>query len=501
MVRQNNEKNTPILNSYNPLTQVGIMGNYTGGYELIEKFAQDRHFGSTMEFAEFLHNIEPARSVQAWRGAINRWVARGNDFRNFDEVEDNTVTSTKVYFDSSNDNYIVMLDVSDGLVVIDGEKHRAMKESYSDIGGGLTVDEMAREFDMPAVIISEYIRVNKWKHGMQPFTDEEVVTHTLDEMVDRFLDIRKMEILKKAEKKKWRQIERDAEQFTLLREGLSDSFFDILKGHKPASVKSRPMVIDKNYAVVLSPTDLHFGKYGWVDEVGVSYDLDEARARVLEKTEELLARLPSKPDKFFVGVGSDWFHVDNDVGTTTKGTAQDMAATPAQILMEGCDLARQHIDLLRTVSEVELVFMGGNHDRHTSIMLMLYLEAYYNECEDVTVTVSPNIRQYVSYGNNLIGFTHGDGKVMNKLPNLMAHEARKDWGKTNNHLWFHGHLHHQQMRETSGCLIVQLPSLAGEDRYHSRHGYVMARAGLSAYMIDKDMGLIGSLFAPVMHDD
>lgn len=501
MVRQNNEKNTPILNSYNPLAQVGIMGNYTGGYELIEKFAQDRHFGSTMEFAEFLHNVEPARSVQAWRGAINRWVARGNDFRKFDEVEDNTVTSTKVYFDSSNDNYIVMLDVSDGLVVIDGEKHRAMKESYSDIGGGLTVDEMAREFDMPAVIISEYIRVNKWKHGMQPFTDEEVVTHTLDEMVDRFLDIRKMEILKKAEKKKWRQIERDAEQFTLLREGLSDSFFDILKGHKPASVKSRPMVIDKNYAVVLSPTDLHFGKYGWVDEVGVSYDLDEARARVLEKTEELLARLPSKPDKFFVGVGSDWFHVDNDVGTTTKGTAQDMAATPAQILMEGCDLARQHIDLLRTVSEVELVFMGGNHDRHTSIMLMLYLEAYYNECEDVTVTVSPNIRQYVSYGNNLIGFTHGDGKVMNKLPNLMAHEARKDWGKTGNHLWFHGHLHHQQMRETSGCLIVQLPSLAGEDRYHSRHGYVMARAGLSAYMIDKDMGLIGSLFAPVMHDE
>ena len=52
-----------------------------------------------------------------------------------------------------------------------------------------------------------------------------------------------------------------------------------------------------------------------------------------------------------------------------------------------------------------------------------------------------------------------------------------------------------------GCLVVQLPSLAGEDRYHSRNGYSMARAGLSAYMIDEEKGLIGSLFAPVVHDD
>jgi len=49
--------------------------------------------------------------------------------------------------------------------------------------------------------------------------------------------------------------------------------------------------------------------------------------------------------------------------------------------------------------------------------------------------------------------------------------------------------------------VVQLPSLAGEDRYHSRNGYVMARPGLSAYMIDKNLGLTGSLFAPVIHDE
>jgi predicted phosphodiesterase len=471
------------------------------GRDLIDRFANDRHWKSTADFAKFLNEIEPNRSVDAWRVAILRWTREGNSFRDFESVEDSTTTSTKTYYDSNNDKYIVMMEAVDGLIVIDGDKHRAMKQAYSDVGGGLTVDDMAREFDMPAAMISEYIKVNKWKHGMQPFTDEEIKANTLDDMVENFLDIRKLEIMKKAERKKWKNIEKDAAQYTLLRSTLADDFLEILKDHKPASVKSRKMKVDKKYAVVLSPTDLHFGKYGWVDEVGETYDLDEARARVLDKTEELLARLPSKPDKFYVGVGSDWFHVDNDIGTTTKGTTQDMAGSPAQILMQGCDLARQHIDLLRTVSEVELVFMGGNHDRHTSIMLMLYLEAYYKDCKDVIVTVSPHIRQYVTYGNNLIGFTHGDGKVMNKLSTLMAHEARKDWGKTVNHLWFHGHLHHQQMREMGGCLVVQLPSLAGEDRYHSRNGYSMARAGLSAYMIDEEKGLIGSLFAPVVHDD
>jgi len=476
------------------------MAKYVGGDDLIEKFANDRHFKSVTEFAELLHNVEPARTVHAWRIAIGRWIKEGNTYRNYDVEPNDEVTNSKVYYDKSNDTYIVMMETVDGLITIKGDKHRAMKQAYSDIGGGLTIDDMAREFEMPASIVSEYVKINKWKHGMQPFTDEEVMENTLDDMVEKFLDIRKVEIMKKAERKKWKDIEKQAEAYTQLREGLANDFFSVLKDHKPAAVKRKPMKHTTDYAVVLSPTDLHFGKYGWVDEVGQQYDLQTAEKRVLDKTEELISRLPSQPDKFYVGVGSDWFHVDNDIGTTTKGTAQDMAATPAQILMQGCDLARKHIDLLRTISDVELVFMGGNHDRHTSIMLMMYLDAYYKSCDDVTITVSPNIRQYVTYGNNLIGFTHGDGKVMNKLSTLMAHEARKEWGTTANHMWFHGHLHHQSVKEVGGCLIFQLPSLAGEDRYHSRNGYVMARAGLSAYMIDKELGMIGSLFAPVIHE-
>ena len=476
---------------------------FTGGVDLIEKYANDRGFNNERQFARFLHEIEPRRSPDAWRKAIQRWTKKGNTFRTMvDDYEEATLITSKHYYDKANDRYICMMESIDGMYVVEGEKHRTMRRAYSNTGGGMTVDDLSREFDMPVPIVSEYIRIHGWKHSMDPFTDEEVKMRTVDDMVDEMVSLRRIDVVRRAEQKRWRQIEKEADAYRYLKETIGDEFKELLKNHKAKPV--RPFKLkssDRDYAVVISPTDLHYGKAGWKLEVGEAYDFDEARERLLEKTSQLVERLPSQPEKIFVTAGSDWFHVDNDLGTTTKGTGQDMAGSPAQILMQGCQLAQEHIDSLRAVAPVEIVFMGGNHDRHSSLMLMMYLDAYYKHADDVNVIVSPHIRQYVNYGNNLMGFTHGDGKVMNKLHSLMAHEARRDWGSTQNHMWFHGHLHHQQMVERGGCMIIQLPSLAGEDRYHARHGYTMARAGLCAHMIDKELGLVGTMFAPVMPDE
>tara|TARA_Y100001937_G_scaffold46527_1_gene65292 strand:- start:3752 stop:5194 length:1443 start_codon:yes stop_codon:yes gene_type:complete len=476
---------------------------FIGGVDLIEKYAKDRAFTNEKQFAVFLHSVEPRRSWDAWRKAIYRWVKQGNTFRKTaDEYEATTLITSKYYHDESNDRYICMMDTIDGMYVVEGEKHRAMRRAYSNTGGGLTVEDMSREFDMPVAILGEYIRIHGWTHAMDPFTDHEVKMKTVDDMVDEMVSLRRIDVVRRAEQKRWRQIEKEADAYRYLNETIGDEFKELLKDHKPKAVKPFKMkTSERDYAVVISPTDLHYGKYGWRLEVGEEYGFDEARERLLEKTSQLVERLPGKPEKIFVTAGSDWFHVDNDAGATTKGTPQDMAGSPAQILMQGCQLAQEHIDSLSAVAPIEVVFMGGNHDRHSSLMLMMYLHAYYKSVDDVNVILSPHIRQYINYGNNLLGFTHGDGKVLNKLHSLMAHEARRDWGSTQNHMWFHGHLHHQQVIERGGCMIIQLPSLAGEDRYHARHGYTMARAGLCAHMIDKELGLVGTMFAPVMPDE
>ena len=274
-----------------------------------------------------------------------------------------------------------------------------------------------------------------------------------------------------------------------------NEFKQLIK-ESPADVPKVSMIEDgTEYSLVISPTDFHWGKYGWVDEVGETYHFEEAKKRLMEKTEELLCRLPSRPEQIILATGSDWFHVDTDAGTTTKGTPQDMCGSPAEILMTGCQLAREHIDLLRQIAPVKVVFMPGNHDRMSAIALMMYLSAAYESVDDCEVVVSPSTRQYVHYGNNLLGFIHGDGAK--NLVELMSNEQRQLWGECEHHAWFHGHLHHRQVVEKGGCLIMQLPSLAGHDRYHARQGYTTSKAGLAAHLIDKQKGLIATFFAPV----
>jgi len=352
--------------------------------------------------------------------------------------------------------------------------------------------------------MSEYVRKHDWIHDMEPFTDEEMLARPVDDLVDDVLQQQRRALHKKVEKARWRAIEKDANTLRTLDEVLLDEFRDLLRNEKsaPAAIRINPKhwKDESDYALVISPTDLHWGKYGWVDEVGERFDFDEAEHRLMEKTGNLIQRLPGRPEEIIVATGSDWFHVDNSHAATTRGTPQDVCGTPAQILMTGCTLARRHIDLLRAVAPVRVVFMPGNHDRHSSIALMMYLSAVYENVEDTEVIVSPSLRQYLTYGNTLLGFTHGDSLRPNKLPAIMATEAREDWGQSENHVWFHGHKHFRQLVESDGALVVQLPSLSGNDNYHHRMGYI-SRSGLCAHLIDKEQGLVGSLYAPVTESD
>jgi len=477
---------------------------YTGGDKLIATIVDEQTFPNIAECARYLHKIEPRRSVDGWRTKLYRFQAETGrelikEWRNRPYEED-TSAYTAVYYDKNTDTYISVAPDTKHLVVVEGSKHREMKVAYSKDGGNFNLSEMSRKFGYPSSFISHYCKVNGWTHDMDIYTNEEVMQKSVNEMVAETVASKRAQVLEKANKKYWKGIEKDADSYKMLQETLLNEFKELIT-EKPTKVKPIKMKAPaRDYAVVVSPTDLHYGKHGWKDEVGEEYDLEIARERLMLGTQDLIHRLPDRPEKIILATGSDWFHIDNEMGQTTKGTPQDMAASPAQILMDGCKLAREHIDMLRAVAPVEVVFMRGNHDRHSALALMLYLDAVYEECKDVSVIADPKLRQYMTYGNNLLGFTHGDGVRGNDLPALMAVEMRKEWGDTESHLWFHGHLHHEKMTERGGVSIFQLPSLAGHDRWHYNKGFTQARAGIKAHILDKQLGIIGSLFSPVMHE-
>ena len=482
------------------------------GYDLIEK-----HYDpsvSRMENARRFAEKFGLRSVKGWEQAMFKLQKISNAeatipkhqeiggpkvfAKDFDEAEGMARTNMSYHYDPSQDVYFTYLRVADQIITVEGDKHRAMKQAYSNmVGKPASMNEICRRFGIPRAWFDEYRRRHNWTHDMDPFTDEEVEASDTDQLVEDLVLMRRKHLHHKFEKRRWEDVEKDAEAYRLFEETVLNEFRMLVREKAPDVERIDAWADDSPpFALVISPTDFHWGKHGWIDEVGERYDFEEARARLFEKTQDLIQRLQDRPEKIILATGSDWFHVDTDHATTTRGTPQDTCSSPAEILMTGCLLAREHIDLLRQVTDVEVVFMPGNHDRMSAIALMMYLSAAYEGVEGIKVHRSPQVRHYMRYGNTLLGFTHGDGAK--NLVELMSNERRKEWGECPHHVWFHGHLHHQKLTEKGGAMILQLPSLAGHDRYHYRQGYTTSKAGLAAHIIDEELGLIGSMFAPVV---
>ena len=437
-------------------------------------------FESRMAFARFLAKNYPERSIKGWEMALMR----------------HELDEGYTYNDQTDTYEFTVGQVTHQL---SGDVHKLMIHQYIN---GASIDSMASLFYTTVAFIKRWRALFGITRDSAPVTINDIISKDTDALAEQIVASKKSAAEIKANSTIDRQTKKDAEKWR----NLEDSLLSHIKDNLSKAPKTVPRLklkpTSNPYALVVCPTDFHWGKYGWSDEVGETYNFEEARERLFTKTQRLIERISVAPEKIYVGAGSDWFHVDNDFGTTTKGTPQDMCASPAEILITGCQLAREHIDLLRQIAPVEVIMMAGNHDRHSTIALMMYLSAAYENVDDVTIVITPNNRRYITYGDTLLGFTHGDGLSRKQsMAGLMAVEAREQWGLTKHKVWFHGHLHHQRLTENNGCLIVQMPSLAGHDRYHARAGYTTSTAGLAAYLIDRDEGYIGSLFAPVTHED
>ena len=480
-------------------------------FDFISANAENRP-KSRLGFARYLHSLDSSRTTKGWEMLLMRWEQAGSPTTNPERIDVNEreaplltadwLHDSRYIYNSEEDVYYTRLPRLNNLISVPGQTHRDMLADYSNATGPfLSCRQLAEKYSFPLKWMQSYARVHGWSHDGDPFTSEDLDTKNSDDLQAQMLQHKRNSIIESYNQEEKEQQVKDAAAYRDLKHRWLDDFKDLIPNKKAKLPKINLKSNARPYALVISPTDFHWGKYGWADETGDGYDLETARSRLFDKTNELISRLPGKPEEIILAAGSDWFHVDNDLGTTTKGTPQDMCASPAQILMSGCDLAREHIDLLRQVAPIRITFMAGNHDRHSTTALMMYLSAYYKDDDDITVITSPKTRQYLTYGTTLLGFTHGDKVRENKLGPLMSSESREEWGTHPHHVWFHGHLHHQTLVERDGCTIIQLPSLAGHDRYHYRGGYTINNPGLAAHIIDKEHGLVGSLFAIVEHDN
>jgi len=403
------------------------------------------------------------------------------------------------HYNKQTDRYITWMRTHpQHRVVVPGDTHRAIAQAYSNmVGKPETINQMCREFSWPRPVMIEYLRIHGITHDQDPYTKEQILDGDLDEMAVDLVQRKRFDLHQSFEAKKWNATKKDAEKWNRVEYNFLRVIRETLKefpgNYRPPLLAIKPPLAP--YAAVAALMDVHVGKSVIkLSDGTVLYDLPKVREYMLDCTQRglNLMILRGRPEKIYIPIGSDYFHVDNPAGMTTAGTPQDMATTPEYAVKFGCKLMVELIDLCRQVAPVELVFCRGNHDEFSSLWLQLFLQGKFEDAEDVTVHEATGARQFTAYGKTLLGFEHGGDVRWQDLPHVMASVAREDWGRTTFSVYFTGHLHHEVGRETGGIEHYQVNSLSPADRWHDRKGFILSRQAINLFRIDKEEGPCGT---------
>lgn len=265
-----------------------------------------------------------------------------------------------------------------------------------------------------------------------------------------------------------------------------------------------PAYTDKGesaHLLELDFSDLHIGKLGVEAVTGEDYGLEQACARFLWGLEDLLGKTVGFPiDRIVMPIGNDLLHIDNLVSTTTAGTRQDADAAWLTIFRTARAVLSMAVERCLEIAPVDLVVVPGNHDRQSMLALGEVLAAQYEGHLHVQVYTG-QLRQYYSYGLNLIGYTHGSEEKPGALPLLMATEAPELWAESKYREWHIGHLHKKKetqfvgVDEYQGVRVRIMSSLAGTDAWHYSQGYTQGWKAAEAYLWGKETGLVGQFSA------
>lgn len=219
--------------------------------------------------------------------------------------------------------------------------------------------------------------------------------------------------------------------------------------------------------------DPHLGMYAWRAETGADFDLDVAESSLIAAVDHLVNLAPPADRALVVNLG-DFFHADTkDHRTLRSGNVLDVDTRWSKVLATGVRTMRRIIDrALEKHHEVRVISEIGNHDDHSSIMLALCLQQYYENEPRVSIDTSPETFHWYRFGQNLIGVTHGDRVKASELPAIMAADRKVDWGETSHRYWYTGHVHHDSAKEYTGGVIVEtFRTLASRDAWHHSSGY------------------------------
>jgi hypothetical protein len=282
----------------------------------------------------------------------------------------------------------------------------------------------------------------------------------------------------------WRRLSKTPQDLEAFCESLA-------KTVKPITALPKPKKAAPDKRTMVFPIyDPHFGKYAWAAETGDDYDVEIAR-RILVRTAQIAARDAGRVGEVVVVCGGDWYHADNRTPQTERsGHVLDVDSRVERVRDITINALKQAVETFAAIADrVHIVCIPGNHDHESMHWTARILEAYYRECDNITVDRSPRSRRYLERGKLLLGIDHGMKKMQEYLT-LMPAEAPEAWARTTERLWLLGHIHTKDVLQKHGVTVEHLESISATDAWHAEEGYIGNPRRTTTLMVHHDHGVI-----------
>lgn len=246
----------------------------------------------------------------------------------------------------------------------------------------------------------------------------------------------------------------------------------------------------KGEILEIDVADLHLGLLAYGQENGgEDFDIKIAKEYFSHAFGDVIDRCKEKSFKKIVLVTmGDILHVNNDEGTTAKGTRQDTDSRLTKMFTEALDMLINAVETLEIISKVEVVYVAGNHDRDIGYMLIKALEKAFRNDENVSFNNTPNPRKAERFGKCLIGWCHGEMKN-DKISEWLQTEYREDFGKSKFTEVHCGHTHCQDVTEKSGMVIRHVSNLCAASYWEHSQGYNKGIRAITSFVWNENTGL------------
>lgn len=238
--------------------------------------------------------------------------------------------------------------------------------------------------------------------------------------------------------------------------------------------------------------DAHIGMLAHESEVGENFDIKKA-TRELSIGLTALIRNTEPATKCVINDFGDATHYENMAGVTeASGHMLDCDGRFVKMISAYVDVMVHAINTALEVHEtVDVIINQGNHSRTNDLWMRKFLEVLYKDDPHVTIIDNTNVFVFYRMGNTLVLTHHSDKCKPDKLIDVLINDGRKDYGETEHHYIWIGHVHHHMTsKEFRGITIESFNTLASKDKYAHDNGY-RSRQSITRVDLHKEYGEIG----------